>query len=822
MSSIRFTLTIVTAETARVKAATDTLRKQYYPHPESLSVLLHLVSSTQESPVRQLAASQARFLVPKHWKSLAEAQRSQFRRELLQGTLLEKDKRVQHATARVIVAIAKIDIEGGQWTDLPDILLLAAHNSQDPQPRQVSTYILAVSLENLGHNLMFKFRDMLVLFGKTIADSDAEVRINTMLALSRIALIHDPENDLISLEAIQNSIPQMVEVLKQAINSDDAVRISQSFEVFHTLLGCDSQVLNKHVRELVIFMKDLAGAKSLDEDARTQAINFLMQCVRYRKLKLQGLKLGEPITLTCLEIATELGEAISDDDDITTPARSALSLLDILASTLPPSQVVVPLIHALGPFVNSDDPDRRRGGIMSLSMCVEGAPDFVSTQLHEILPLVLRLLEDPELKVRRAALDAAVRLGGDAPEDWGKEHEKLIPALVKNMDIAIRSSKGQADIPNLETIRASCNAIDSLAQCMEAETIKPYLPELVPRLSRLFKHPHLSTKISAISAIGAIASTAKESFLPYFQDTMNSLAEFVTIKDGDDELELRCTTCDAMGSMALAVGAEAFEPFVRPLMDATGDALHLDHPKLKETSYLFWGCMAKVYGRKFNIFLDTVMKSLFECVEADESGFDAEALEGTDLIGKEITIGGQKIKVATEEELDEMVELDGVDDDDDDDDWDEFNTSTAVAQEKEIAVEVIGDIMTHISQDGMQYLESAIEIVLKLTDHFYEGVRRAAIGTLFRVYAAIWQLQGEHVKKWKPGLPVENNLPAELNRLGDIIMGATLALWEEEDDRYVNIQSEILSSILNDDTHVVIPSSLQRTDVRLTRKRIYF
>lgn len=794
MSFAGFTLTTVTADTARVKAATYTLRKEYYPHPESLSVLLHLVSSTQESPVRQLAASQARFLVPKHWKSLAEVQRSQFRRQLLQGTLLEKDKRVQHATARVIVAIAKIDIEGGQWMDLPDILLLAAHNSQDPQPRQVSTYILAVSLENLGHHLMFKFRDMLVLFGKTIADSDAEVRINTMLALSRIALILDPESDQMSLEAIQNSIPQMVGVLKQAIDSEDTERISQSFEVFQTLLGCEPQVLNKHIRELVIFMKDLAGAKSLDEDARTQAINFLMQCVRYRKLKVQGLKLGEPITLTCLEIVTELGDSTSDDEDITTP-RSALSLLDILASTLPPSQVVVPLIHALGPFVNSDDPDRRRGGIMSLSMCVEGAPDFVSTQLHEILPLVLRLLEDPELKVRRAALDAAVKLGGDAPEDWGKQHEKLIPALVKNMDIAIRSLKGQADIPNLETIRASCNAIDSLVQCMEAEALKPYLPELVPRLSRLFKHPHISTKASAISAVGSIASTARKYFLPYFQDSMNSLAEFVTIKNGEDELDLRCTTCDAMGSMALAVGAEAFEPFVRPLMDATGDALHFDHPKLNETSYLFWACMAKVYGRKFNIFLDTVMKSLFKCVDADESGFDADALEGTDLIGKEITIGGQKIKVATEE-LDEMVELDGGDDNYDDDDWDEFSTSTAVAQEKEIAIEVIGDIMTHISQDGLQYLESTIEIVLKLTDHFYEGVRRAAIGTLFRVYAAIWQLQGEHVKKWKPGLPTENNLPAELNKLGDIIMGATLALWEEEDDRYVNIQIEILSSLL--------------------------
>lgn len=746
--------------------------------------------------MRQLAATQARALVPKHWKSLAEAQKLQFRGQLLQGALLEKDKRVQHATARVIVAIATIDIEDRQWMDLPDVLLRAAHNSQDPQPRQVSTYILSVSLENLGQSLMFKFHDMLVLFGKTIADSDVEVRINTMLALSRIAIVFDPEDDQISLKAIQNSIPQMVDLLKQAIDSDDTQRITQCFEVFQTLLCCDPQILNKHIRELVIFMTDLAGAKSLDDDARTQAINFLMQCVRYRKLKLQGLKLGEPITLTCLEITTELGDAASNDEDTTTPPRSALSLLDILASTLPPSQVVVPLIHALGPYVNSDDPNRRQGGIMSLSMCVEGASDFVSTQLHEILPLVFRLLEDPELKVRRAALDAAMNLGDCGPEDWGKEHAKLVPALVNNMDIAIRSLKGQDDTPNLEIIRASCNAIESLVECMEAETIKPYLPELVPRLSRLFKFPHLPTKASAIRSMGAIALTAKESFLPYFQDIMISLAEFVTIKGSDDELDLRCTTCDAMGNMALAVGAAIFEPFVRPLMDATMEALHLDHPRLKETSYLFWGCMAKVYGSNFNLFLATVMKSLFESLEADESSLDAGALEGADLTRKEIIIGGRKIKMATDEELDELVKLDGGDDDedDDDDDWDDYTTVTAVAQEKEVAIEVIGDIMTHISQDGMPYLEKTIAIILKLTDHFYEGVRKASIGTLFRIYAAIWQLQGEHVKKWKPGLPVENNLPDELNKLGALIMGATLTLLEEEDDRYVNIWVKISHS----------------------------
>lgn len=771
--------------------------------------------------MRQLAATQARSLVPKHWRVLAPDQKSQFRQQLLRGTLCEEDKTVRHSSARVITVIAKIDFDDGEWSDLLPTLLQAANNS-NPVPREVSTYLFYTTIEVLGQSLMDKFSDMLAIFSKTISDPDsAEVRINTMLAISRMAIVLDTENDEQSLRSIQNAIPQMVGVLKETVDTGDMDRATQCFEVFQTLLGCDSQIMNKHFGDLVNFMINLAAQKSLDEDARTQAISFLMQCLRYRKLKVQGLKLGEQLTLKSLEIATELGDAAAEDEDVTTP-RSALGLLDLLASSLPPSQVVVPLLHALGPYVNSPDPDRRQGGIMALSMCVEGAPDFVATQLHEIFPLMLRLLEDPERKVRRAALDAAMRLGEDLAEDWAKEHKKLVPALVKNLDLATRSLRGLDDETNMDIIRASCNAIDSLAEGLEAETLTPYLSELVPRLSRFFSHPHIRTKSSAISAIGALASTAEENFLPYFEQTMTALQDFVRIKSSEDELDLRCITCDAMGNMALAVGAKPFQRFVPPLMAATEEGLHLDHPKLKETSYLFWGAMAKVYGSEFQPFLEGVIKGLFDSLTAEESVTEIDLGQvASELAGKEITIGRRKLKVAglneeesTFDEMDELSDLDE-DNDDDDDEWDDLNTVTAVAQEKEIAIEVLGDIITHTSQDCLPYLEKTIEILLPLVEHSYEGARRAAIGTLFRVYAAVWQLQAEDVKKWKPGLPVEDKLPAELTKLGEIIMNHTLAVWADEEDRYVKIvcYSSCRTSF-DMMTHVVNPSSLRRTYVQ--------
>lgn len=725
--------------------------------------------------------------MPKHWRSLGAGERELFRQQLLKATIDEEERLLSHSFAQVITAIAKIDLEEQQWPGLFPTLFRAGSEEGNPAPRQSSTFIIFTILEAFGSEITHMFREILELLSKTLNDPvSMDVRMNTMLALSKLAMALDTDADDDSLESLRATIPQMALVLKEAVGSEDEERTAQSFEVFQTLLGCDSSVLNKHFGDLVHLMMIVAAEQSFSEDARTQAISFLMQCVRFRKLKVQGLRLGEKITLMCLEIATELTDGTMEEEDANIP-RSALGLLDQLASSLPPSQVVVPLLNALGPYVNCSDPDRRQGGLMALSMCVEGAPDFIATQLHEILPLVLRLLEDPKVNVRRAALDAAMRLAEDLAEELGKEHGRLIPALVKGQDVALRNLEGPYDEANLDIIRASCLAIDSLIEGLTSDVVKQYLPELVPRLSRLLSYPSLKIKSAAISALGAAAESGKEAFLPYFQQLMNTLSEYVWIKDSDDEFELRCATCDAMASMALAVGPKPFQRYVQPLMQASDEGLRLKHPKLKESSFLFWSAMVKVYGRDFKTFLPNVVKALYESLNADESEQESDHDEkNADSTDQKIKIVGSLTNEPGEsDDMDAFPELEG-EEDDDYVDWDDVTAFTAVAQEKEIAVEVIGDILTHATEDFLPYLEDTIQRVLPLVQHPYEGVQRAAVGTLFRAYAAVWDLQEERVTKWEPGLPLKVQPPHQMTRFADIIMTATLAVWQEDEDRYVS------------------------------------
>jgi hypothetical protein len=320
---------------------------------------------------------------------------------------------------------------------------------------------------------------------------------------------------------------------------------------------------------------------------------------------------------------------------------------------------------------------------------------------------------------------------------------------------------------------------------IEKESIVAYVPELVPRLGRLFSHPDFNVKASAAGAMGSIAGSAGDAFLPYFENTMKALSEYVTIKDSQDELDLRGTVCDSMGSMAQAVGPAAFQPYVQPLMQASEEALHLGHPRLKETSYILWSTLAKVYGEEFTPFLDGVVKGLLECMDQEESDLEVELGEdATDLLGQEVVIAGKKIKVASATDL--PADSDGMEDDDDDDDWDDLDAVTAVALEKEIAVEVIADVLSHTRKNFVPYFEKTIEAVMPLVEHSYEGVRKTAIATLWRAYACLWNLMEDHTgEHWTPGLPLKSQPSEELLKLGEVVTIATLTVWEDENDRYV-------------------------------------
>jgi len=770
-----------------VKTATNVLQNEFYKQPESLLFLIQLIISHDSTELKQLAATQAKPLVSKHWTKVAADQREHARNQLFQATLSESSSLVRHSASRLISAIAKIDLDDGEWPELPGLLQQAATSSKADE-RAVGVYVLYSILETIGDGFSSKFKELFALFGKTIKDPESlEVRVNTLLAISKMALVIDAEEDQASIKAFQNIFPEMVAVLKDTIDSSKDDYVMLTFEVFNTLLTAEYQLLAKHFQDLVAFMTQLSVNTEAADETRTQAISFLMQCVIYRRLRVQGAKMGEPLTKSMLQVITEIDDASADDDDIT-PARSALGLIDTMAQSLPASQVVVPILDALPQYSKSQNPKYRQAGILALGFVVEGAPDFLSTQLSSVLPILFTLLEDSEVVVRQAALQTTARLADDLPDDITKQHERLVPLLVKNLTAAMSIYSGEEEGPAIDIMKSATSAIDAVVDGMDAEDAVSYLDKIAPLLQKLFKHPDFKIKALAAGALGSLASTVESPFLPYLADSMNAMQEYITKKESEEELELRASCTDAMGEFAVAVGAAEFKNYVHPLMQTSDEALQLDHSRLKESTYILWGSLAKVYEEDFSPFLGGVVKGLFDCVDQEEADLEIElGDDAKDLLGKEVTIAGRKVKVATADSDDEVDDGDIEDVDigeDDDSDWGDLATVTPIALEKEIAIEVIGDVVSNTKTAFLPYFEKTIEKLLPLTEHNYENVRKATISTLHRAYAALYDISEEsgQLQKWKAGLPLQVEPTQELKKFGEILMAATLNVWPEEED----------------------------------------
>jgi importin-4 len=157
--------------------------------------------------------------------------------------------------------------------------------------------------------------------------------------------------------------------------------------------------------------------------------------------------------------------------------------------------------------------------------------------------------------------------------------------------------------------------------------------------------------------------------------------------------------------------------------------------------------------------------------EADlevEFGGDAK-----DLLGKEVTIAGRKVKVAAAAAEDDDEQEDGdiedVEIDGDEDDWDDLTTVGPVTLEKEIAIEVLGDVISNTKSAYLPYFEKTMEVILPLCEHAYEAIRKATVSTLHRAYAALWDVSIEagQMENWKAGLPLQVQPSAELTKYGE-------------------------------------------------------
>ncbi|KZS87926.1 ARM repeat-containing protein [Sistotremastrum niveocremeum HHB9708] len=749
-------------DTVAIKAATTTLNKQFWKNPQCIPALTSIIQSSPEQPVRQLAAVELRKRINASklnlWAEVSQADREQIKSTLLPATMQEPVAIVRHSIARVIASIAVIELPASTWPELLPFLNQACTSAVSGQ-REVGIYILYAVLDGVTEGFQQHIPSLFTLFGGLLADPESlEVRVTTVRALGTIAQWLDADEKPL-IASFQALIPSILTVTAQAVEAENEEYCRQIFDIIETLLILEIPLLSKHVPQLIEYTVAAGGNRNVPDELRVLALNALNWTVQYKKTRIQNQALAPNILRGLMPIGTEPEPEDIDDD---APSRSALRIIDALATSLPPSQVFPALRQLVTEYMSSPDPNYRRCAMMALGVSIEGCSEFMAPHMDQVWPVIEAGLQDQDATVRKAACTCVGCVCEWLEDDVISRHQVLVPAVLSLIDQPI-------------TQPAACTALDALLEIL-GTVIDQYLDPIMTRLILMLDTTPIKTKSVITGAIGSAAHASKEKFAPYFEPTIQKLSPHLQLTNEGEEIELRGITVDAIGTFAEAVGKDAFRPYFAEMMKQAFLGIELGSARLRECSFLFFGVMSRVFEEEFAIYLPTVVPALLSSLKQLEHGeigeeelkqsveaFDSSSQADTSSASIDIT------EIASDLEdldVDKLLEV-----------------NSAIAVEKEIAADTFGALFLSTRNHFLPFVESATVELLALLEHYYEGIRKSAVESLLEFIRVFYELSDP--VDWEQGAASAVPLNPRVKDLINHVLPALLNMVETEDNKSV-------------------------------------
>ncbi|KZP16609.1 ARM repeat-containing protein [Athelia psychrophila] len=755
------------SDTVQLKAATAQLNKEYYKNPACISALASILASSPEQGVRQLAAVEMRKRVTQNsgdfWTQLPQDGREQIKAKLPELILAEPSTLVRHSAARVIAAIATVEIPLGSWPQLLPFLHQTCTASVVAH-REVGVFILFTVLENIVEGFQEHLQTFFKLFAQLLEDPESiVVRVTTVRALGVIAQYIDSD-DKEDIRAFQGLLPAMIGIIGQTLETGDEHGARQLFDVFETLLILEIPLLSQSIPQLASFLLQCGGNRAYESELRVLSLNALNWTVQYKKSKVQSHGLAPAILEGLMPIVTEDEPEDGDED---APCRSALRIIDGLATSLPPTQVFPALRTLIQQYFSSPEPANRRAAMLSLGVAVEGCSEFMTPLMPHVWPVIEAGLQDPDATVRKATCVAVSCLCEWLEEECASKHAVLVPSIMTLVN-------------DPQTQKQACTALDALLEILQ-DVIDQYLQLIMERLAGLLETAPLSVKAVVTGAIGSAAHASKGNFLPYFQPTMERIQHFLILTGEGEEQELRGITMDAVGTFAEAIGVDAFRPYFADMMKQAFQGMEMGSARLRECSFLFFGVMARVFGEEFAQYLPTVIPALLASCHQSEAGDEGLAISSPEAaaafasgsspsnaiaIADDVDVNGNASIDLEDLDLDKMLEV-----------------NSAIAVEKEIAADTIGTIFSATRNHFLPYVEQSTLELVQLLPHYYEGIRKSATDSLLEIVRTFYELS-DH-QEWTPGTAAQAPLPSTVTELISHILPPLLELYESEDNKGV-------------------------------------
>ncbi|XP_076983213.1 importin-4 isoform X2 [Tamandua tetradactyla] len=749
-------------DTERIRRATEQLQIALRDSA-ALPALCDLLASAADPQIRQFAAVLTRRRLSSRWRRLAAEQRERHSVSLSLAQL----------TATIF---RKEGLEA--WPQLMQLLQHSTHSPHLPE-REMGLLLLSVVVTSQPEAFRPHHRELLRLLNETLGEvGSPSLLFYSLRTLTTMAPYLGTED----MPLARILVPKLIVAVQTLIPVDEA-KACEALEVLDELLESEVPIITPHLSEVLTFCLQVAGNVALGDAVRVRVLSCLTFLIKVKSKALLKNRLLPPLLQTLFPImAAEpaLGQLDPEDQDLEeeeleiglvgeTPKHFAVQVVDMLALHLPPEKLCPQLMPMLEESLRSESPYQRKAGLLVLAVLSDGAGDHIRQRLlSPLLQIVCKGLEDPSEVVRNAALFALGQFSENLQPHISSYSGEVMPLLLTYLK----------SVPPGHThhLAKACYALENFVENLGPK-VQPYLPTLMECVLQPLRNPSKPrAKELAVSALGAIATAAQASLLPYFPAIMEHLREFL-LTGHEDVRPVQIQSLETLGVLTRAVG----EP-MRPLAEeccqlGLGLCDQVDDPDLRRCTYSLFAALSGLMGEGLAPYLPqmtTLMLSSLRSTEGIVPQYDGSS---SFLLFDNESEGEEE-----EELMDEDVE------EEDDSEISGYSVENAFFDEKEDTCAALGELSVNTSVAFLPYIESVFEEVFKLLECPHPSVRKAAHEALGQFCCAL--------HKVGQSCPSEPNTAALQAALARVVPSYLQAVNRERESQVVMAVLEALTGVL--------------------------
>ncbi|XP_029808551.1 importin-4 [Suricata suricatta] len=762
-------------DTERIRRATEQLQTALRD-PAALPALCDLLASAADPQIRQFAAVLTRRRLSTRWRRLTAEQRESLKSLVLSAFQRETQHSVSLSLAQLSATIfRKEGLEA--WPQLMQLLQHSTHSPHVPE-REMGLLLLSVVVTSRPEAFQPHHRELLRLLNETLGEVGSPgLLFYSLRTLSTMV----PYLSTDDVPLARMLVPKLIVAMQTLIPVDEA-KACEAVEALDELLESEVPIITSHLSEVLTFCLEVAKNVALGDAIRVRILCCLTFLVKVKSKALLKNRLLPPLLHTLFPImAAEppLGQLDPEDQDSEeeeleiglvgeTPKHFAVQVMDMLALHLPPEKLCPLLMPMLEEVLRSERPYQRKAGLLVLAVLSDGAGDHIRQRLlSPLLQIVCKGLEDPSQVVRSAALFALGQFSENLQPHISSYSGEVMPLLLAYLK----------SVPPGHTnhLAKACYALENFVENLGPK-VEPYLPELMECMLQPLRNPSSSrAKELAVSALGAIATAAQASLLPYFPTIMEHLREFLLT--GHEDLQpVQIQSLETLGVLARAVG----EP-MRPLAEeccqlGLGLCDQVDDPDLRRCTYSLFAALSGLMGEGLAPHLPQITTLMLLSLRSTEGIVPQYDGSASFLLFDESDEDDDDEEELMDEEDEEDSEISG------------YSVENAFFDEKEDTCAALGEISVNTSVAFLPYMESVFEEVFKLLECPHLNVRKAAHEALGQFCCAL--------HKACQSCPSEPNTAALQAALARVVPSYMQAVNAERERQVVMGVLEALTGVL--------------------------